>query len=140
MNLLMKWTLLFAAMMLVVNSNRAAWTIGAKGRVNGPAIHTTYFLTPNNGLFPVRAKAYTGTFVNGICQYSVLSDLGYEGLKTGDRIDIDAFALKSIFGGGFGCLTIYYFYKQQVIETIQLAWDGFNYIASFPPVSQVTIQ
>jgi hypothetical protein len=117
-----------------------AWTIGTKGRVNGPSIHTSYFLTPNNQSFIVHANAFAGTWANGICQQgTTLYDLGNENLATGDIIDIDAFQLKAIMGGGYACLTIYYYSKQLVIETMQLNWDGFNYTMSLPAQSEITI-
>src|SRR3990167_2935326 len=114
MNLIMRWTVLFAALMLIMQSSRAL-TIGSKGRVSGPSIHTTYFLTPNNAPTPVQAKAYAGYFANGNCQYNAIYDLGNEIVKTGDFIDIDAFLVKSIIGINYNCMSIYYTYKQLVI-------------------------
>ncbi|RDI40061.1 hypothetical protein [Aquicella lusitana] len=138
MNQLMKWTFLFGIVMIMVDSGHA-WNIGAKGRAIGPVIHTTYFLTPNNGAFPVRATAYVGTFLNGTCQYSAIYNIGSDLLQTGNFVDIDAFQLKSVVGGGYSCMTIYYSYRQQVIETFQLVWDGINYINSNPATAEVTI-
>lgn len=139
MNLfLMKWTLFFAALMIAVNSSHA-WTIGAKGRVTGPVVHTTYFLTPNNGNFPVHAQAYVGNYVNGVCQYGSIYDLGNDMLATGNYVDIDAFLLKSIIGPGYSCMTIYYTSKQLAIETFQLQFDGVNYTASIPQQAEVQI-
>jgi hypothetical protein len=123
-----------------MNSSHASYSIGTKGRVNGPAIHTTYFLTPNNQAFDVRAQAYVGTWVNGVCQQnSALFALGTERLQTGDFVDIDAFELKSVVGGDYSCMTIFYTYTQLVNESFQLNWDGFNYTASTPMQDEVTI-
>ena len=138
MNLLMRWTVLFAALMLIMQSSRAL-TIGSKGRVSGPSIHTTYFLTPNNAPTPVQAKAYAGYFANGNCQYNAIYDLGNEIVKTGDFIDIDAFLVKSIIGINYNCMSIYYTYKQLVIETFQLVFDGINYTTTLPITAEVTI-
>lgn len=116
-----------------------AWTIGAKGRVNGPAIHTTFFLTPNNQSFLISAQAYMGSWVNGNCQQgSALVSIGADNLQTGDFVDIDAFELKGVMGGGYSCMTIYYNQKQFVTETFQLVWDGYNYTTTNP--SQFEIQ
>lgn len=133
-----KWTFLFAALFMLINASYAL-SIGSKGRVNGPSIHTTYFITPNNSYFPIHAQAYVGKFINGTCQYNAIYDLGNEMLKTGDFIDIDAFKLKSVIGVGYTCMTIFYTYKQIVLETFQLGTDGINYNASFPATSEVTI-
>lgn len=138
MNILLKWTIVFAVMMIAMDKSHA-WNIGQKGRVTGPSIHTTYFLTPNNAMFLVSAKAYVGEYVNGNCQYTAIYDIGTENLKTGDFIDIDAFQLKSVIGGGYGCMSIYYTYKQLVIETFQLEWDGVNYNGTIPATAEVTI-
>lgn len=139
MNFLMKWTFLFATIMIATDTSSHAWTIGSKGRVNGPSIHTTYFLTPNNAPSLVSAKAYVGSYMNGNCQYTAIYNIGDEELRTGDFIDIDGFRLKSTIGTGYNCMTMYYYYKQLVLETILLFFDGFNYIASFPPTNEVTI-
>jgi hypothetical protein len=138
MNLLVNWTLLFATLMIAMDSTHA-WNIGSKGRVNGPSIHTTYFLTPNNATFPVQAKAYVGKYISGTCQYNAVYDLGTETLKSGDLIDIDAFRLKSIIGTGYNCMTIAYTYRQIVMETILLLYDGVNYVTTNPTTSEVTI-
>lgn len=116
-----------------------AFNIGAKGRSIGPTIHTAYFLTPNNQAFDVRAIAYVGTWANGQCQYQAQYDIGKENLKTGDFVDIDAYQLRSVVGGGYSCISIYYTYKQLVIETLQLVWDGTNYTNSTPAVDELTI-
>ncbi len=124
---------------LFLTQTATAWNIGAKGRVNGPAVHTTYFLTPNNGAFPVKAKAYVGFFANGSCQFNAMYEMGVDTLQTGNFVDIDAFALKSIIGEGYGCMTIFYTYKQLVMETFQLFFDGVNYTSTFPATSEVMI-
>ncbi len=116
-----------------------AWTIGAKGHVIGPAIHTTYFLTPNNAAFKVNAQALVGYWQNGYCRYYAIYPLGTEKLQSGDFIDIDGLQLQSIAGGGYDCLSIYYTYHQLTIESFRLIWDGLHYHSSFPPVAQVTI-
>lgn len=136
MSQLLKWTLLFAALLM---HPLFAWNIGSKGRVTGPSIHTTYFLTPNNQAFPVHAQAYVGLFLNGGCVYNAIYNIGFDTLKTGDTIDIDAFALKSLIGLGANCMTIYYTYRQVVIETFQITNDGINYINTNPPTAEVTI-
>lgn len=124
---------------LLINASSYGWNIGAKEHVNGPAIHSTYFLTPNNSLVKVYAKAYVGMYINGLCAYSEIYDIGNEQLKTGDTINLDAFALKSLIGTQFSCMTIYYQHQQMVLETFQLISDGINYIATFPPTGQMTI-
>lgn len=138
MNHLMKWTLLFAALMLIIETTHA-WNIGSKGRSLGPMIHSTYFLTPKNALFQVQARAYVGYLRSGVCQYANIYNIGTESLRTGDVVDIDAFALKSVVGGGYSCMTIVYTYQQTVRETIQLFYDGLAYTQSLPEVSQVQI-
>lgn len=138
MNLLLKWNFLFLALMLA-NASYAAWNIGSKGRVNGPSIHTTYFLTPNNAPFSVHAEAYVGKFVDGACRYNAIYDLGTESLMTGDFFDFDAFQLKSVIGTGYNCMTLYYTYKQLVLETFLLNSDGINYNGTIPATSEVTI-
>lgn len=143
MQQLFKLTLIFIATMIVVDSSHA-WNVGSKGRVNGPAIHTTFFLTPHNGAFPVHATARLGSLVNGICTdiaNNQAYDLGTDTLKTGDFIDIDAFMLKSLIGmnPNANCMSIYYQYTQLVIETFQLFTDGMNYINTNPPTSEITI-
>lgn len=135
----MKWTFLFAALMMIMEDISHAWSIGSKGRVNGPAIHTTYFLTTNNASFPVSATALVGSWLNGYCDYRATYPIGSDSLQTGDFVDIDAFQLKAIVGNGYSCMSIYYTYKQLVIESFQLFWDGINYSTSFPPVTEVTI-
>lgn len=127
------------AAIVLLSQTAIAWNIGAKGRVNGPAIHTTYFLTPNNGAFPVKAKAYVGFFANGSCQFNSMYEIGTDTLQTGNFVDIDGFALKSIIGEGYGCMTIYYTYKQLVKETFQLFFDGINYSSTFPATAEVMI-
>ena len=138
---LLRWTLMFAAIMVVMQSTHA-WTIGAKGRVSGPVIHTTYFVTPNNTSVPVHALGYVGTYLNGTCQIANATpyDLGTDNLRTGDFEDIDAFLLKSIIGGEGNCMTIFYTYKQIVMESFVMTWDGFNYTATIPAVASPEIQ
>jgi len=138
MSLLLNKAFLFAVLVTVISSGYA-WNIGSKGRVNGPSIHTTNFLTSNNAPFPVHAEAYVGFYVDGTCQYNAVYDLGTDILQTGDVIDIDAFRLKAVIGTGYGCMTISYTYKQIVMETIQLNSDGINYITSNPATAEVTI-
>lgn len=139
MSHLMRWTLIFAALLLSIHPAYAAWNIGGKGRVTGPAIHTTYFLTPNNQSFPIQAQAYVGLFLNGVCVYNTIYNMGTETFKTGEFFDIDAFALKAIIGTGYNCITIFYTYKQVVTETFQLFSDGFNYTVTNPPTAEVNI-
>lgn len=138
MNLLVKWTFLFAALMILVNPGHA-WNIGSKGRVDGPSIHSTYFLTPNNAPVEVHAQAYMGSFVSGVCAYNAIYDLGMETIKTGDVIDIDAFRLASVMGRKYACMTIFYTSKQIVMETIELNSDEINYITTTPATAEVTI-
>ena len=116
-----------------------AWTIGEKGRTLGPAIHTTYFLTPNNQAFPVQGQAYAGVFINGTCIYSVVYTIGTITLKTGNVVDIDAYALKQLIGPGFNCVTLSYTHNQTVKETFLLYTDGINYITTNPPTAEVSI-
>src|SRR5579871_4198587 len=122
--------LLLAA--LITNSGHA-WNIGSKESISGPVIHTTYFLTNNNASFPVHAQAYVGSFVDGVCHFTTAYDLGTETLQTGDYVDIDGFLLKSVIGGGYTCMTIFYISKQIVMETLQLIYNGLNYATSLPP-------
>lgn len=131
-----KWWVVGA---ICVTTACPAWTIGAKGHVIGPAIHTTYFLTPNNALFPVRAQALVGYWQNGYCQYYAIYPLGTETLQSNDFVDIDGMQLQAIAGGGYDCMSIYYTYHQLAIESFRLIWDGLHYHTSFPPVAQVTI-
>lgn len=138
MKQLMKWTLILAVSTLILNSSYA-WNIGAKGRVVGPVIHTTYFLTSNNASFPVKAMAYVGSYVNGTCNYNATYNIGSDHLQTGDFVDIDGFMLKSVVGGGYSCMTIFYTNKQVVMETFQLFYDGINYNTSNPSTAEVTI-
>lgn len=138
MSTLIKKSFLFIVLIMLINMSYA-WNIGTKGRVSGPTIHTTYFLTPQNSPFPVHAQANVGSFVNGTCQYATTYDLGTEMLATGDKIDIDAFKLKSVVGLGYSCITINYFSNQVVRETLQLVSDGVNYITSYPTTDEVTI-
>lgn len=138
MNPFIKWTLILSVTSLSICPTHA-WNIGSLGRVNGPAIHSTYFLTPNNASFQIHAQVYVGMFANGTCQYGAAYDLGSENIKTGDVIDIDAFRLKSIIGLGYTCMTIFYTNKQVVMETVQLTTDGINYTNSFPSTAEVTI-
>lgn len=132
-----KW--IYAILFLVLLQSAQAWNIGSKGRVNGPSIHSTYFTTPNNASYPVRAQAYVGMLVNGSCQYNAVYDLGSEEIRTGDVIDFDAFRLKSTIGMGYTCMTIFYTLKQIVMETIELNSDGINYVSSDPATSEIAI-
>lgn len=138
MDQLAKWMLLFGLSIMVMD-NSHAWTIGSKVRVNGPTIHTTYFMTPNNGIFPVHARANVGRFINNTCQYNAIYDLGNTLLKSGDSIAIDGFLLKSVIGSGYTCMTIYYTSRQLVWETFRLIFDGINYSTSLPPTSEITL-
>ena len=138
MNFMMKWTVFFAFLMLFINPSHS-FTALQKGRVNGPAIHSTYFLTPNNQGFDVRATAYPGTWVNGSCVYAEQYHLGQDFIKTGDRADLDAYQLKAVVGGGYSCLTIVYHYQQPVVDVVQLGWDGLNYTTTIPATTEVTI-
>ncbi|EKD70307.1 MAG: hypothetical protein ACD_46C00575G0007 [uncultured bacterium] len=138
MNLLMKWTFIFAALMLITQTGHA-WTIGSKQRVNGPSIHSTYFFTANNQFNNVHAQMYVGAWVNGTCQYAAHYDMGNEILRTGNYINIDAFKLQSIIGGNYSCMTIFYTSRQLVMETFQLQWNGSNYINTIPATAEVTI-
>jgi hypothetical protein len=122
MNILMKWTLLFAALTLFINSGHA-WTIGSKGRINGQSVHTTYFLTPNNAPYPVHAIVYAGNVVNDRCVYNAVYDIGVEMLKSGDFVDVSARQLQSAIGM-YGCVTIKYINKQIVLESYQLINNG----------------
>lgn len=138
MHYFIKWIGLLAFFLLAMNLSHA-WTIGSKGRVTGPAIHTTYFLTPNNQAFDVHALAYVGYFVNNSCQITQVYDIGSEKLASGDFVDINAFLLRDLVGSGYSCMTIYYTYHQLVTETLELFWDGFNYYTTNPTMSEVTI-
>lgn len=137
MNFMMKWSLLFATLMMMNPGH--SFTVAEKGRVNGPAIHSTYFLTPNNQDYEVRATAYPGAWVNGTCVYEAQYSLGHDFIKTGDTVDLDAFQLKSLIGGGYSCLTIVYHYQQPVVDIVQLVWDGLNYTTTVPSKTEVTI-
>lgn len=136
-----RWTMIFAALMLIIPPGKcfSAWNTGGKGRTNGPTIHSTYFLTPNNQPFPIHAQTFVGTFTSGICVINAAYDTGIEQFKTGDYFDLDAFQLKSIVGLGYNCVTIYYTYRQVVSETFQLFSDGINYTATNPAITEVNI-
>lgn len=138
MNILMKWTLIFAALMLA-NQSTHSWNIGSKQYVSGPAIHSTYFFTTNNQFSNVRAQMYVGQWVNGTCQYAAQYQMGNETLRTGNYIVIDAYRLKSIIGNGYSCMTVFYTSHQLVMETFQLQTDGINYINTIPASADVTI-
>ena len=138
MNVLIKWTLVFAALMLAIKSSHS-WNIGSKQRVNGPAIHATYFFTANNQFNQVRAQMYVGQWVNGTCQYAAQYQMGNEILRTGNYIEIDAYRLKSVIGAGYSCMTVFYTSHQLVMETFQLQTDGINYITTNPTTAEVSI-
>ena len=87
----------------------------------------------------MQGQALLGFWLNGYCNYNAIYPIGTNTLQTGDFIDIDAYELKSVVGGGYDCMSIYYTYKQLVIERFRLFWDGFNYTYSFPPLTEVTI-
>lgn len=137
MGTIIKWILCYT--LLLVSHTGLGWTISAKGRVNGPSIHTTYFLTPNNSTVPVHAYAYFGNFVNGMCAYSATYNLGIENIKTGDTVVIDAFQLKAVAGNNYSCATINYTVKQVAVETFLLEFNGFNYINTFPATSEINL-
>jgi hypothetical protein len=134
----MKWTLLFAVLMIVLETGHA-WNIGSKGRTLGPMIHSTYIITPKNASLKIDGRAFVGYLNNGVCQYANVYQIGYEFLQTGDVMDIDGFALKSLVGGGYTCMTIVYSNQQMVRETFQLFYDGLNYIRTRPEIAQVQI-
>lgn len=138
MNLLMRWTLIFAVMMLLMETGHA-WNIGQKNYATGSTIHSTHFLTPHNAAFPVHAKAYLGYLMNGSCTYATAYDLGSDSLQTGDTVNIDGFALKSLVGGGYTCMTVFYTSQQTARETFQLYFDGINYNLSQPAIAQITL-
>lgn len=137
MNQIIRMFLIFT--LFAYTTSVMSFTIAEKGRVTGPAIHATYFITPNNQSFPVHADAYAGNWVNGVCVNTNQIDIGKSTLQSGDFTDLDAFQLKALIGGGYSCLTITYFFKQPVIDSFQLVWDGFNYTATLPAVSEVTV-
>lgn len=116
-----------------------AWTIGSKLNTTGPSIHITYFLTPNNAKVLVKAEAYLGLYLSGTCAYSSRYDIGEEEIKTGDYIKIDAFALKALIGNGYNCMSMFYTYKQRIIETFLLIFDQGNYITTYPNFQQINI-
>lgn len=138
MNLLMKWTLIFAALMMVINPSHA-WRIGTQQQAS-VLVHTTHFLTPNNGPAKVHAQAYLGTSdQNGNCNYTAIYDIGTTLLQNADFVYIDGIKLKSLVGSNYQCMTIYYYYRQIVTETFTLINNGVNYQTSSPATSQVTI-
>lgn len=130
---------LTAALILFSAQANASFLIGAKGHVNGPAIHSTYFYTPNNAPFTVTAAAYVGNRINGMCQYVASYNIGSEVLQTGDVVAIDANQLKALAGGGYNCMSIFYNYRQVVRNSFTLFFDGINYNTSAPATDQVTI-
>lgn len=134
-----KTIILLCAIVIGLPTSYASFNIATKGRVTGPAIHTTYFLTPSNGEFDVTAKAYVGHYINGVCVYNNIFDMGTEHLATGDFIDFDAFKLRAVLGVNYNCMSIYYVYSQLVIDNFVLINDGINYIGSFPAKTEVTI-
>ncbi len=134
----MKWIFLFALLVTPIQ-NSLAFNLAQKGRVAGTAIHTTYFLTPNNAAFDIQGTAMVGTWLNGTCVYASQVNIGRDKLKSGDFVDLDAAQLKSLAGGGYSCVTFFYQYKQPVMDTMQLAWDGLNYTTTYPATSEVNI-
>lgn len=138
MNQLLKWTFIFATLMILVNPTHA-WNVASKSVANGPVIHATYFLTPNNENVKVHAQGYVGSFLNGICRYYAIYDLGDEMVKTGDIIYYDGIRLKSLITTAFNCMTVYYTYQQIVNETFKLQTDGINFVTSFPEKSEMSI-
>lgn len=127
------------SIVIFTSPSYASWNFATKGRALGPSIHTTYFLTPDNAGFDVNAKAYLGKLINGICVADVIYDMGTEFLQTGDFVDFDAFKLKAIVGTSYNCISVYYTYRQLVIETFLLVRDGIYYVTTIPPVSEVNI-
>ncbi len=137
---LMRFTLLFALLMMLMNGSHSSWNIGSKSRVNGSAIHSVYFITPDNAPIPVSAEAYVGVGeINGICPYTAVYQLGTETLKTGDTFYIDGNQLKNLISGGYTCMSIYYTYKQLIVDSFKLIFDGVNYINSTPSTDEVVI-
>lgn len=132
-----KW--LTALILCLFLSALHAWPIGAKGHVIGPAIHSTYFITPNNAAFSVHAKLYAGNLLNGLCRYNATYDLGEEIVRSGDVVAFDAFALKALVGEGANCMSVSYTQKQQVMDSMLMVTDGINYVNTIPAMSQVTI-
>ena len=125
-----------------------AWQIGSKNMMSSAAIHSTYFLTPNNQPITIRGTANVGYLNNGVCDYSqgATYPLGQELVRTGDNIYIDAYRLLAAIGNAYSCVQITYLSDpvsqrvfQPVQEWFQLVWNGANYVDSFPAVSQVTI-
>lgn len=137
MLVLCRWTLAFGIFVLAMQYGHA-YTFASLGRVNGPAIHTTYFYTTNNETVLVRAKAYVGAWSNGACLYAGQFDMGLQPLRTGNQLYLDANKFRSIVGNGYTCVTISYFYKQPVLDTYQLVWDGQGYTNTIPNTSDVT--
>lgn len=133
-----KWMPLFLLLAATTDSS-LAFNLAQKGRVAGTAIHTTYFLTPNNAAFDIQGTAMVGTWLNGTCVYASQINIGRDKLKSGDFVDLDAAQLKSLAGGGYSCVTFFYLYKQPVMDTMQLAWDGLNYTTTQPATSEVNI-
>jgi hypothetical protein len=133
----------FALMWIVPTA--LGWSIATVGRVDGPVIHTTYFLTPQNQPIKVSAQAYLGTWANGDCRQETgwydLNTVGPDWIQTGYFVDFDGFKLKALVGGRYACITVSYTtalqFKQ---ETFQLVWDGLNYTHSLPRQSKVSIQ
>ena len=137
----MRITHIAALIFLIISTSPtfANWNIASKGRALGQTIHTSYFLTPHNGQFPVNAKAYLGTYNNGQCVYSQIYDMGTERLTSGEYVDYDPIRLKGLVGLSFNCMSVYYYYQQLVIENFILINDGINYVGTLPFTSQVTI-
>lgn len=133
-----KWIFLLS-LITAASQTTLAFNLAQKGRVSGKAIHTTYFLTPNNAAFDIKGTAMMGTWLNGTCVYANQINIGQDKLRTGDFVDLDASQLKSLAGGGYSCVTFFYLYKQPVMDTMQLAWDGLNYTTTQPATSEVNI-
>ncbi|MFZ2314148.1 MAG: hypothetical protein WAW86_00620 [Gammaproteobacteria bacterium] len=135
-------------LLILVTSPISAWQVGSKNMMSSAAIHTTYFLTPNNQSITVRGTANVGYMNNGVCDYSqgATYPLGQEVLRTGDNMYIDGYRLLAAIGNAYSCIQITYMSDpagkqvfQPVQEWFQLVWNGVNYVNSFPAVSQVTI-
>jgi hypothetical protein len=132
-----KWIALYS--LLFLTHTGFGWTIGAKGRVMGPAIHATYFTTPNNAPVKVQAIAYLGFFSNNRCVYSATYNIGTTTLKTGDVVYVDGNLLQEVAGVTYNCIMINYTTHQQVMESFLLQSNGFSYFNSFPDSMKVNI-
>lgn len=117
-----------------------AWTIGNKLKVLGPAVHLTYFQTPNNQMREVVASLYVGRLASLNCEYVKIYQLGKEKIRSGDQYLIDGRSLQEVIGFQYDCARILYTTKKgAVIEEFLLFHDAVNYTSTYPEKALVQL-